>query len=291
MKAINFSVFLVAFLLLGCQSKINKQLEDNEAEISRDSLELTNVPSEVFSDEDMYIEEANHIEYDPAQTLYFDHAFVYKHTTKEGKLEEFWILHNPETGLMLYDPDDQMVDFVVSDTLGNYYFFGSDGHGNKTVDSQFVEWVANPDLYDENETYPYSDRYVILTPTGNKKSMDRYSTIDGKPIVSEEYSWEFKQLGGDQTAYITEMIPVNFYQVYGFNKLEGDIRLPDRHLDFVGTFGKNQTVTQFKSGDYKTELDAYTYTTYFAEAGDYQYSVRQADGSWKKEVLPLLSSK
>ena len=290
MKAINISVFLVALLLLGCQFKSNKNLDQEEIEMNKDSLDLSNSLSDEFLDESMY-EEANHIEYDPTQTLYFDHAFVYEYTTEEGKIEEFWIMHNPKTGQLLYDPGDEMVDFVVSDPLGNYYFFGSDGHGNKTVDSQYVDWVADPDLYDENETYPYSDQYVVLTPTGNKKSMDENSTIDGKPIVMEEYIWDFKKVRGYQTAYITEMLPVNSYQVYGFNKLEGDIRLPDKDLDFVGTFGKHQTVTQVDYGKIKTELVAYTYTTYFVEAGDYQYSVRLADGSWKNESLPLLSPK
>lgn len=290
MKAINVSVFLVALLLLGCQSKSNKHLDQEEIEMDKDSLDLSNAMSEEFFDKSMY-EEANHIDYDPTQTLYFDHAFVYEYTTEDGKVEEFWIMHNPKTGQLLYDPDDEMVDFVVSDPLGNYYFFGNDGHGNKTVDSQFVDWVANPDLYDENETYPYSDKYVIITPTGKKKSMDENSTIDGKPIMMEEYSFNFRQVSGTQTTYITDMIPVNFYQVYGFNKLEGDIRLPDRNLDFVGVFGKNQTVTQIKSGGFKTELVAYTYTTYFAEAGDYEYSIRQANGTWKKQILPLLSPK
>lgn len=279
MKTTILCFVLIASSIFGCKSQ-----NDNESE----EISSEEIFEEKSNSETEFVEEANHLEYDPTQTLYFSHAFIYQYGKEGEEQEEFWIYHNPENGQLLYVPEDPMVEFVVSDTLGNYYFFGNDGHGVQTVNSQFVDWVANPDFYDENETYPYSDQYVILSPTGKKKSLDNQSSINGKPVVSEEYSWEFTKVSGNQTTYITEMIPVNFYQVYGFNKLEGDISLPDRSLDFVGIFAKNQTITQFKSGDYTMELEAYQYNPYFLEAGDYQYSVRQMDGSWKKEVLPLL---
>ena len=58
--------------------------------------------------------------------------------------------------------------------------------------------------------------------------------MEGKPLVGKEYQWTLNQVSGNQSTYITEMIPINFYQVYGFNKLEGDIALPVRELDFAG---------------------------------------------------------
>lgn len=288
MKVVILYFILIAISVFGCKSP-----NDNEKkEISSDQIveeKSDQIVVEKPNSETEFIEEANHLEYDPAQTLYFSHAFIYQYGNEGEEPEEFWIYHNPKNGQLMYMPDDPMVEFVVSDTSGNYYFFGNDGHGVQTVGSQFVDWVASPEAYEKNVSYPISDQYVSIKPTGKKKALDESSNIDGKSIVGEEYKWEFSKVSGTQSTYITEMIPVNFYQVYGFNKLEGDIRLPVVSLDFTGIFGKNQTITQLTSEGFKLELAYYQFNPAFVEAGDYRYSVQQADGSWKKEVFPLLS--
>lgn len=271
-------------LMLGCNSKNNSKTEVVTSE------EIITEEQNSNSEAQEYIEEANHLEYDPSKTLYFSHAFIYKYTD-EDELKEFWLYHNPENGQLLYVPEDEMIDFVISDPDGNYYFFGNDGHGNDIVDAQFVEWVANPEFYDENETYPISDQYVKLIPTGKKKVLNEYSKIDGKEIISEEYKWEFTKMKGEQSTFITNMIPINFYQVYGFNKLEGDISLPYSSLDFVGVFGKNQTITEFKSGTTKVELLSYEFNPYFVEAANYQYAEQLPNGDWQEKALPLLKPK
>lgn len=271
-------------LMLGCNSKNNSKTEVVTSE------EIITEEQNSNSEAQEYIEEANHLEYDPSETLYFSHAFIYKYTD-EDELKEFWLYHNPENGQLLYVPEDEMIDFVISDPDGNYYFFGNDGHGNDIVDAQFVEWVANPEFYDENETYPISDQYVKLIPTGKKKVLNEYSKIDGKEIISEEYKWEFTKMKGEQSTFITNMIPINFYQVYGFNKLEGDISLPYSSLDFVGVFGKNQTITEFKSGTTKVELLSYEFNPYFVQAANYQYAEQLPNGDWQEKALPLLKPK
>lgn len=271
-------------LMLGCNSKNNSKTEVVTSE------EIITEEQNSNSEAQEYIEEANHLEYDPSKTLYFSHAFIYKYTD-EDESKEFWLYHNPENGQLLYVPEDEMIDFVISDPDGNYYFFGNDGHGNDMVDAQFVEWVANPEFYDENETYPISDQYVKLIPTGKKKVLNEYSKIDGKEIISEEYKWEFTKMKGEQSTFITNMIPINFYQVYGFNKLEGDISLPYSSLDFVGVFGKNQTITEFKSGTTKVELLSYEFNPYFVEAANYQYAEQLPNGDWQEKALPLLKPK
>lgn len=271
-------------LMLGCNSKNNSKTEVVTSE------QIITEEQNSNSEAQEYIEEANHLEYDPSKTLYFSHAFIYKYTD-EDELKEFWLYHNPENGQLLYVPEDEMIDFVISDPDGNYYFFGNDGHGNDIVDAQFVEWVANPEFYDENETYPISDQYVKLIPTGKKKVLNEYSKIDGKEIISEEYKWEFTKMKGEQSTFITNMIPINFYQVYGFNKLEGDISLPYSSLDFVGVFGKNQTITEFKSGTTKVKLLSYEFNPYFVEAANYQYAEQLPNGDWQEKALPLLKPK
>lgn len=280
MKTAILCFVLIFGSIFGCKS----QNDNEDKDISPDKVFEEKSRLDIES-----VTEANHLKYDPGQTLYFSHTFIYQYGDDGEEPKEFWIYHNPENGQLMYMPEDPMVEFVVSDTLGNYYFFGNDGHGGQTVGSQFVDWVASPDAYMKNVSYPISDQYVSLKPTGKKKSLDQSSHIDGKSIVGKEYKWEFSKLSGTQSTYITEMIPVNFYQVYGFNKLEGDIHLPVVALDFTGILGKNQTITQLTSEGFKLELAYYQFNPAFVEAGDYQYAVQQADGSWKKEVLPLLT--
>lgn len=293
MKGVIICYILILGIFWSCKSKEENprngpdSMEEVEKQVSD---EIDDTQSSEAIDEDKtatWLGEGNH-KYNPAQTLYFSHAFIYEYSDGEDK-GEFWIYHNPDNGQLLYMPDDPMVEFVVSDTSGNYYFFGNDGHGVQTVDAQFVDWVANPAFYEENVSYPISDRYVTIKPTGKKKSLDESSNIDGKSIIGQEYQWEFSQVSGNQITYITEMIPVNFYQVYGFNKIEGDINLPVLGLDFIGIFGKNQTVTYLESEGLKLELITYQFNPAFVEAGDYEFSVQLSDGTWKRETLPLLS--
>lgn len=285
---ISFLIILVTFW--SCKSKEENSgnqvssIENIEKYTSEQSEE-----SEEIVDKNDWLGEGNQ-KYDPRQTLYFSHAFIYQYRDGE-KTEEFWIYHNPENGQLLYIPEDPMVDYVVSDTFGNYYFFGDDGHGVKTASSQFVKEVADITHYDESVSYPVSDRFVSFKATGNKKSLDESSKINGKEIVGHEYQWKFAKVSGEQSTYITEIIPVNFYQVYGFNKLEGDINLPVIYLDFTGIFGKNQVVTYFESEDQELKLNTYEFNPAFVEAGDYKYSVQLSNGNWKEETLPLLTEK
>lgn len=280
MKSNSIAIIIFLLLLTSCQNKNEKQ-------------ELTTIENEVSTaakvENQDIVEEGKTNEYDPKTTLYFSHAFIYEYWIEgtEEERGEFWIYHNPETGNLLYVPDDEMIDFVVSDPTGDYYFFGNDGHGANTVDHQTVSWVAEEASYDENADYPISDEYIKFTKTGERHTVED-GTIAGKPIVGEEYLWAFQRLSGYQTTTVTEQIPINFYQVYGFNKIDGDIQLPVNSFEFTGIFGKHQSVTRFQSEQFVLELKAYQYNPYFAEAADYDYFIYLGDGEWEKTHLPLL---
>lgn len=295
MKILILCLISIALAFGSCKTKEEDQILDFNLDDEIENNNLVENGDELFSNElkkvdnDNLLGEGDH-QYDPTQTLYFSHAFIYEYNDGQDK-GEFWIYHNPTTGQLMYMPEDPMVEFIVSDTLGNYYFFGDDGHGRKTVDAQFVDLVANPKLYDSNVPYPISDKYVSIKPTEKTKSLGEMSHVNGKPIVGTEYKWTFNQVSGSQNTFITEMIPVNFYQVYGFNKLEGDIRLPVVDLDFTGIFGKNQVVTYLESENLKMELTFYQFNPAFVEAGDYEYSVQLSDGNWSRRTLPLLTKK
>jgi len=270
---------LFVFFLAGCQfggknEKINSFLEENSLE---DTLEAS------LRDRDTILyEDANHLEYDPKTTVFFNHAFIFRYKTEDEDWDEFWIYHNPETGNMMYNPGDPMIEAVICDPKGNYYFFGTDVHGERTAVSQKVEWVTEG--YPDTEKYPQSDQYVSFKKTGKTHKLES----NDPPFIAEEYKWEFQKLQGDQTTAVAEINGVNVYQIYGFNKLEGDIQLPVNYYDFIGIFGRNQLVTRLKSGETTVELLSYEYNPAFFEAGDYVYSVNQGEGNWKKTHLPIL---
>lgn len=255
----------------------NESIEFHSQKESEDTLVNTNQP----------VTEADHSEYDPKTTLYFSHALIYKYwdETQPDSEGELWMRYNPETQNVLFVPDDEMIDFVVSSPDGNYYFFGNDGHGELTVSHQHVDWVTNN--YDESATYPVSDSYVKFSKTNRIIKVENFS-LEGKPIKGDEYQWEFQKIAGKQLTAVTEQIPINFYQIYGFNKLDGDIQLPVNYLDFVGIFGKNQTIIRHESEPLHLELIAYESNPYFAEAGDYKFAIYKGDGNWEEKHLPLL---
>ncbi len=281
MKTLIISVVFAACCFWGCQSGIERKTDMFEApppHVQRVEKDLDPLEESVQVIEDTY---------DPGNTLYFSHAFIYEYKL-EGKQGEFWIYHNPKNGQLLYVPDDPMVDFVISDPSGDYYFFGEDGHGVKSVFMETVQWGNNPEFYEQNVSYPISDDFIHVEKTGKSKKIGDGS-VRGEPIVCYEYRWDFRKVAGTQIVYATDMIPVNFYQVYGFNRMEGDINLPVLSLDFTGIFGKDQSITHIDGDGINLELIAYQFNPYYAEAGAYKFLRRAQDGSWQEEPLPLLS--
>jgi len=271
-------------LLTSCQNKNANQKDDLLRPKATEAL-----PATGMEEQNYFVGEGKTNEYDPKTTLYFSHAFIYEYGVAGSDEDrgEFWIYHSPETGNLLYDPNDEMIDFVVSDPKGKYYFFGTDGHGANTVDHQTVDWVSDENSYDTAAAYPISDNYIKFTKTGEQHTVED-GTVDGNPIIGEEYLWAFQRLSGYQTTTVTEQIPINFYQIYGFNKLDGDIQLPVNSFDFTGIFGKHQSVIRFQSEQFILELKAYQFNPYYAEAGDYEYFIYRGDGAWEKTHLPLL---
>ena len=70
-------------LMLGCNSKNNSKTEVVTSE------EIIAEEQNSNSETQEYIEEANHLEYDPSKTLYFSHAFIYKYTDEDESKEFF----------------------------------------------------------------------------------------------------------------------------------------------------------------------------------------------------------
>lgn len=296
MRVLPLCCLIFLFFAFGCQSHVEKKTENDLGEFE---IYGTVAPTEAsiafadslvgFSKDTVDGEEkndANHLEYNAQNTLFFSHAFIYRYYSDmtSDLYDEFWIYHNPDSGNLLYAPEDPMLDFVISDPQGNYFFFGTDGHGENTVVQQSVVEVGEPE--DESQEYPVSDVFAQFTKTGNTYATQ--GQANGEPIEAIEYLWELKRMSETMTIAITEAIPVNYYQVYGFNRLGGDLRLPVNYLDFIGIFSKQQSIVKIEDGSTKLELVSYEYNPYFAEAADYVFFIRDASGEWKPAPLPLL---
>lgn len=195
----------------------------------------------------------------------FSHALIYRYETLSEK-GEFWLYHNPETGSILFVPEDEMIDFVVADTLGNYRFFGDNGHGKKTVTTPQVGWISEK----TNEILPKSDYLITFEPLV-KKRVIRNPETQQTEIECIGYKMLYNKVIRQQNMFFTEDIPLNSYQVYGFNRLEGDIQLPVPQLDMIGILSEKQLVTHIESDVFKLELIAYEYNPYHINLTKYKY--------------------
>lgn len=189
----------------------------------------------------------------------FTHALIYRYETLTEK-GEFWLYHNPETGSILFVPEDEMIDFVVADTLGNYYFFGDNGHGEKVVTSQHIDWVTEK-TEDRNRVFPQSD-YLITFEALSQKRYIPNSENQQQQFECKGFKMLYNKVQRQQNIYITEDIPLNSYQVYGFNRLQGDIRLPVPQLDMIGIVSEKQLVTHIENDIFKLEFIAYEYNPF-----------------------------
>lgn len=212
--------------------------------------------------------------------IFFDEVLIYKFTEKNGTSEHS-IYFNPKTQYLLYDPQDEMVNAIVSHTDGSYWIFGTDEHGKKTAHKQQIDEIADERLYEADAEYPSSNRYITYTATGEQWKMEDDIGIL-KPLVSEAYQMKDRESAEPGSLYLTTQIPLkNTYQLYGFTKIEGDLKLP-WVLNGIGEFSKQQLLTKYaqksKYGDLDLELTSYSFTSYYLNVCDYTYYMQTEEG-------------
>ena len=92
---------------------------------------------------------------------YFPTALTYKYI-KNGEENELWFYLNEETQQVLYIPNDDMLQGVISYPNGEYRIFGTDENGKKMVLTQKVDAVVAEEILD-----------AALVPTHKTKSIDQ----------------------------------------------------------------------------------------------------------------------
>jgi hypothetical protein len=224
MKDLSYGL-LLACCLVGCRPSTTT---NQTADVSQASAEQT------ASDE-----------------LYFSDALIYEYASESGEKGELWFYVNPETGLVLYVPNDEMVKGVVSAPDGSYTIYGADEHGDGiTSIVQKVEAVAAAGSTYE-DLAPLPDPKIL--PPMNSRQQD---------LVSKGYHLKYLKMEGGETFYATTQIPINSYQLYGFCRLDGDSKLPVA-FDFIGIVGKDQTVTNLAREGFKMDLINFESNPYY----------------------------
>ncbi len=171
---------------------------------------------------------------------YFENALVYQYQ-QNGEKEEFWIYVNEKEKQLLFVPNDDMIQAVISYSDGTYKIFGTNEHGKKTVFKHIISSVLNEGIQKE-----------VLKKLNQVKVISQ-KNIQQKDIFCEGFRLDYIKMEGGETLYATTQIPINSFQLYGFSNLNGDCKLPV-NLDFTNVFKKSQLITHIERGNFKLEL-------------------------------------
>lgn len=182
-------------------------------------------------------------------TYYFPNALVYEYQLDSMK-EEFWIYVNPETSQLLFVPNDDMIDAVISFPDGTYQIFGKTEARKDTILIQCVSEVADENL----ELLP-------LQPTGDSISISQQH-IQQPDILCTGYEIRYEKMDGGEIIYTTSQLDINSRQIYGFCRLDGDARLKV-FIDYLAVLPANQLLTHVQSNGFSLKLLDYGSNPYY----------------------------
>ncbi|MBA5630410.1 hypothetical protein [Moheibacter lacus] len=213
----------------------------------------------------------------------FDRALIYQYTYPDSE-GEFWVYHH-ENGTILYVPQDEMIDFVIADTLGNYYTFGDNGHGEKVVTSQRIQNLSDR-INEMNPELPLSNEFLEITPLSFERIVDQKDALLSE-IKSVGYELIYQKMAGQQHVFVTDQILVNANLLYGLTRIEGDVQLKVPDFYFAGIFNPDQLVTHIERDNFILKLISYEYNPYLVDLSVYNYYIQDEQGNWMKTPLPF----
>jgi hypothetical protein len=186
----------------------------------------------------------------------FENALTYTYW-QNGKKEELWIFVNEQKKELLFIPNDDMIQAVISYPDGTYKIFGTEHDGKKIVLTQTINAIEGQEL-DE----------PMLKKTKDKQMISQ-KNIQQKDILCEGFTLKYLKMEGGETLFATTQIPINSFQLYGFSRLDGDCKLPIS-LDYINIFKKNQLLTHVERDNFKLELLNYGPNPYEFNVKDYK---------------------
>lgn len=174
---------------------------------------------------------------------YFDKALTYRFSIN-GTTEELWFYVNEETQQILYVPNDDMIQAVISYPDGKYVVFSIDETGKKIRLEQVVKAVISPEI--EDKVLSLLEEKLIISQ----------KNIQQKDLVCDGYIMKYLKMEGSEILFATAQIPINSFQVYGFSRLEGDCKIPI-NLDFINVFPKKQLISHIDRKEFNLQLVNY----------------------------------
>jgi hypothetical protein len=190
-----------------------------------------------FKKEELQLSEKGFVEVQSKEILtaqndmvaYFDKALTYQYEINNQK-QELWLYVNEKTQQILYVPNDDMVQAVISYPNGKYIIFATNENGKK------VKIVQN------FKAIKAKENLVKGLVKLNEKHIISQKNIQQKDIVSNIYKFKYLKTNETETLHATNQIMINSYQIYGFYWLDGDCKLPI-NLDYSAVLKKNQVIT------------------------------------------------
>ena len=174
---------------------------------------------------------------------FFDKALTYRYSIN-GLTEELWFYVNEETQQILYIPNDDMIQAVISYPDGKYVVFTIDETGKKIRLEQVVKAVISPEI--EEKVLSLLEEKLIISQ----------KNIQQKDLVCDGYIMKYLKMEGSEILFATAQIPINSFQVYGFSRLEGDCNIPI-NLDFINVFPKKQLISHIDRQEFNLQLVNY----------------------------------
>jgi nitrogen fixation protein len=192
---------------------------------------------------------------------FFSEAFIYQYMDNLGEYQFIWLCFNPETDEILYIPKHDLLKAIISYPNGDYVGYLINEDGDKQIIHQHLTEVT------EDFNLPADLHSLRNLPQDYILRRREYQHDES--ILSKGIEINHVKSGEKETVYVSTDFKINTYQLYGFNRLEGDMRLPFT-LDYIGILSKNQLVTDVKKNPYQTaKLNAHTATVYHFDTAGY----------------------
>lgn len=171
---------------------------------------------------------------------YFDKALTYQYEIN-GTKAELWLYVNEQNHQILYVPNDDMIQAVISYPDGKYVVFATNENGHKVRFEQQINAVVSTEIDD-----------ILLTPLEEKIIISQ-KNIQQNDLICYGYILKYLKMEGSEILFATTQIPINSFQIYGFSRLDGDCKIPI-NFDFINVFKKKQLITHIDREDFRLQL-------------------------------------
>lgn len=187
---------------------------------------------------------------------YFENALIYQYEQNEVK-EEFWLYINEQKKEILFVPNDDMIQAVISYPDGIYKIFGTNEKGEKVILEQKISAVFGEEFDD-----------AVLKKMTETKTISQ-KNIQQKDILCDGFFMKYLKMEGGETLFATTQIPINSFQIYAFSRLDGDCKLPIS-LNYINVLKKNQLITHIERDNFILELLNYSPNPYEFQINEYK---------------------